>query len=64
MPKTIVGYCRVSTQMLGHDGLEMEAQRTAMIAYAAAHSATILALYSEVETGRKKDRRSQVKDQP
>lgn len=55
MLQTLVGYCRVSTQMQGHDGLGMEAQRRAVIAYATAHSATILAMYSEVETGRKKD---------
>lgn len=41
--------------MQGHDGLGMEAQRRAVSAYAATHSATILAIYSEVETGRRKD---------
>lgn len=58
MPETLVGYCRVSTQLQGHDGLGMEAQRRAVTAYANSHSASILAIYSEVETGRKKDLRN------
>ncbi|MHA6262486.1 recombinase family protein [Arenibacterium sp. CAU 1754] len=52
----IVAYYRVSTQRQGASGLGLEAQRAAVAAYAAQHKATILAEYTEVESGRKKDR--------
>lgn len=45
---------RFDTHIQGHDGLGMEAQRLAVTAFAVAHSATILTMYSEVKTGRKK----------
>lgn len=52
----IVAYYRVSTKRQGQSGLGLEAQRAAVAAYAAQHKATILAEYTEVESGRKKRR--------
>ncbi len=52
----IVGYERVSTARQGASGLGMEAQRQAIEGYTAQRSATILARFTEVESGRCPDR--------
>ncbi|WP_167647634.1 recombinase family protein [Mameliella alba] len=48
----IVTYIRVSTDKQGRSGLGLEAQRSAIAAYAAQHKATIAADFVEVESGR------------
>jgi DNA invertase Pin-like site-specific DNA recombinase len=48
----IVTYIRVSTDKQGRSGLGLEAQRSAIAAYAAQHKATITAEFVEVESGR------------
>lgn len=52
----IVGYLRVSTKGQGESGLGLEAQQTAIEAYARQHGAKITALYVEVESGKLADR--------
>ena len=52
----LVAYERVSTARQGRSGLGLEAQRKAIDDYADAKDATILARFTEVETGRKNDR--------
>jgi DNA invertase Pin-like site-specific DNA recombinase len=52
----IVSYCRVSTQRQGTSGLGIEAQQAEITAYAATISATIVAEYVEVESGKVNDR--------
>ena len=52
----IVSYVRVSTKNQGSSGLGLEAQRTAVEAYAKQQRAKVLAEYREVETGKRKDR--------
>lgn len=58
MPKAvkIVAYFRVSTARQGASGLGLEGQQAAVAAYAAAHGATVIATYTEIESGRKSDR--------
>ena len=56
MAKQIIGYVRVSTAGQGASGLGLEAQQAAIDAYAAAHGATVVRIYTEVESGRKSDR--------
>lgn len=56
MAKTVVGYVRVSTKGQGASGLGLEAQRTAIDAYAAQNGATVCRVYVEIESGRKSDR--------
>jgi DNA invertase Pin-like site-specific DNA recombinase len=56
MPKPIVGYVRVSTAGQGASGLGLEAQQAAIDAYAKAAGATVVRVYTEVESGRKSDR--------
>lgn len=56
MAKQIVGYVRVSTAGQGASGLGLEAQQAAIDAYAAAHAATVVRVYVEIESGRKIDR--------
>ena len=56
MPKTIVGYARVSTKGQGESGLGLEGQQTAIATYASQHGAVVIRLYVEVESGRKADR--------
>lgn len=51
-----VSYIRVSTKAQGNSGLGLEAQRSAVEAFAKERHATILAEYREVETGKRKDR--------
>ncbi len=52
----IVAYERVSTARQGASGLGIEAQRQAIEGYAAARAASILARFTEVESGRNPDR--------
>jgi len=52
----IVEYRRVSTAKQGQSGLGLEAQQTAVQAFAKANSAPIVKTYVEVETGKSKDR--------
>lgn len=52
----IVAYYRVSTDRQGRSGLGLEAQRLAVQKLAASRSATIVAEFTEVESGRKNDR--------
>jgi DNA invertase Pin-like site-specific DNA recombinase len=56
MSKAIVGYLRVSTKGQGESGLGIEAQKTAIEAYARQTGAPIVAFYTEVETGKLADR--------
>jgi DNA invertase Pin-like site-specific DNA recombinase len=56
MAKRIVGYVRVSTKGQGESGLGLEAQQRAIDSYAASVGATVVASYTEVESGRKSDR--------
>lgn len=48
----IVAYFRVSTWKQGRSGLGLEAQQKAVMDYAAAQGAVIVASYTEVESGR------------
>lgn len=50
----IVAYYRVSTQKQGRSGLGIEAQKRAVADYAAFHGATVVADFTEVESGRKR----------
>jgi DNA invertase Pin-like site-specific DNA recombinase len=52
----LVAYERVSTARQGKSGLGLEAQRKAIDDYAATKGGTILARFTEVESGRKNDR--------
>jgi DNA invertase Pin-like site-specific DNA recombinase len=54
--KRLVAYTRVSTARQGASGLGLEAQRSAVHAYAAASGGVIVAEYVEVESGAKADR--------
>ena len=53
--KTLIAYYRVSTQKQGRSGLGLEAQRAAVAEFAAAHG-TIVAEFTEVESGKRDDR--------
>ena len=60
----IVAYYRVSTQKQEKSGLGLAGQRTAVAAFAAAEGLTIVAEYTETETGKGSDaldRRPQLK---
>jgi DNA invertase Pin-like site-specific DNA recombinase len=52
----IIAYYRVSTERQGRSGLGLEAQRSAVEAYAASRGAVIAAVFTEVETGKNNDR--------
>lgn len=54
--KLLIGYRRVSTKMQGQSGLGLEAQDAAIAAYAASVSGHIVKVYTEVESGKRKDR--------
>jgi DNA invertase Pin-like site-specific DNA recombinase len=54
--QALVAYYRVSTQKQGASGLGLDAQVAAVDAYARANDAAILAVYREVESGRRADR--------
>jgi DNA invertase Pin-like site-specific DNA recombinase len=56
MAATIIGYMRVSTKGQGESGLGIEAQRTAIDAYARQNGATLTMCYVEVESGKRSDR--------
>lgn len=51
----VVAYYRVSTQRQGRSGLGLEAQRMAVARFAEAEGLTIVAEFSEVETGKGAD---------
>jgi len=52
----LVAYERVSTARQGRSGLGLEAQRKAIDAFAAERAATVLARFTEVESGGRNDR--------
>jgi DNA invertase Pin-like site-specific DNA recombinase len=52
----LIAYYRVSTKQQGQSGLGLDAQKTAVEAYAKAIGATIHATYTEVESGKRADR--------
>ena len=54
--KSIVSYYRVSTQKQGNSGLGLEAQRATVADYAKRTGCTIVAEFTEVESGKKNDR--------
>ena len=51
-----VAYFRVSTQKQAASGLGLEGQKAAVLAYATQTGASVLTGYTEVESGKKKDR--------
>jgi DNA invertase Pin-like site-specific DNA recombinase len=53
----IIGYLRVSTKQQGASGLGLEGQRTAVESYARQLGTKVGAWYTEVESGKKVDRR-------
>lgn len=55
-PTHYIAYLRVSTQKQGQSGLGLEAQRTAVEAFARHHGGEIQAMYVEVESGKRADR--------
>ncbi|SMB94213.1 Site-specific DNA recombinase [Deinococcus hopiensis KR-140] len=55
-----VAYYRVSTQKQGQSGLGLEAQQAAVLAHARAQGLTLVAEFTEVETGTRKRRRPQL----
>ena len=56
MIAAIVGYQRVSTKGQGESGLGLEGQETAIKAYAQQTGAKVVAMYTEVESGKLADR--------
>jgi len=55
-PTAFVAYLRVSTVRQGESGLGLEAQRSAVEAFARQHGGAIVASFVEVETGKRSDR--------
>jgi DNA invertase Pin-like site-specific DNA recombinase len=55
-PAHYVAYLRVSTQKQGQSGLGLEAQRTAVEAFARQHGGLIQTTFVEVESGKRSDR--------
>lgn len=51
-----VSYARVSTERQGRSGLGLEAQRMAVTEYLKAAQGKLIAEYTEIETGRRRDR--------
>jgi DNA invertase Pin-like site-specific DNA recombinase len=56
MEMKLIAYYRVSTKRQGDSGLGLEAQEAAVKSYAAACGASIVATYTEVESGKRADR--------
>lgn len=56
MPKSFIGYVRVSTKGQGESGLGLEAQQAAIDNHATQSGALVTRLYTEVESGRKSSR--------
>ena len=56
MATFIIGYQRVSTRQQGQSGLGLESQEAAIRAFAGQKGATIIGMYTEVESGRRSDR--------
>ena len=56
MAAEIIGYLRVSTKGQGESGLGIEAQRSAVEAYAKQNGADFIHWYTEVESGKRADR--------
>lgn len=56
MKPKLVAYYRVSTRKQGESGLGLDGQKAAVAAHAAAHGATIVAEFTEVESGKRTDR--------
>jgi DNA invertase Pin-like site-specific DNA recombinase len=56
----IVSYCRVSTARQGASGLGLEAQQSAIQAYATNHQGTIVKEFVEVESGKSSKNRPQL----
>ena len=54
--KKIIGYYRVSTKQQGVSGLGLEGQQTAVTDYAQRTGGTVICAYTEVESGKRKDR--------
>lgn len=56
MTKPFIAYYRVSTERQGRSGLGLEAQKAAVLAYLKIEGAVLIAEFTEVESGRRKDR--------
>jgi DNA invertase Pin-like site-specific DNA recombinase len=56
MAATIIGYQRVSTKGQGESGLGLEAQEVTIRAFAREKGAAVIAVYTEVESGKVADR--------
>lgn len=54
--KRLIAYYRVSTKKQGMSGLGLEGQQAAVAEYAARAGATLVQMYKEIETGKRKDR--------
>jgi len=54
--RKLVAYYRVSTRKQEQSGLGLEAQRTAVADYAKRNGGTVIAEYTETETGKRSDR--------
>lgn len=55
-PRNYVTYYRVSTQRQGRSGLGIDAQKAAVRSYLDSHGGTVLATFTEVESGKHADR--------
>jgi DNA invertase Pin-like site-specific DNA recombinase len=55
MSKPLVAYFRVSTREQGRSGLGIDAQRAAVIRFAAAEGYEVVAEFVEIETGKGAD---------
>ena len=55
-PMKVVGYVRVSTKRQGESGLGLEAQRLAVETYGNGSGTRVIAMYTEVESGKRADR--------
>lgn len=56
MENHYVAYYRVSTQRQGQSGLGLDTQKTAVAAFLASTTGTLLSEFTEIESGRKKNR--------